>query len=167
MSVTTMPSVKRRVKPGDMELVHNGAIRHWCIRTTYPLHECVNDDFLLNQRGSFNSGDTIDLLRFDNDTWKSVLETWRFITVKYSDAAGVKLDAIEAHFRDLNEREDEQGIVVARGQRGSFVIRIDGTTHTARNTVVEANEFAVEMARMTGKPVQLLDLKKPRSEKAA
>ena len=150
-----------------MELVHNGAMRYWCIRTTYPLHECVNDEFLLNQRGSFRAGDTIDLLRYDNDTWGEVLETWRLITVKISDGAGVRLHAKEMHFDDLNEHEGEQGIVVARGKFGSFIIRIEGTTHTTRNTVIEANEYALMMAQQTGKPVTLLDLKKSRVEKKA
>lgn len=153
-----MNDPERRCKNGDLSLIAQGPFQSWWeVRTTYPLEQCINNQFFVNERSNFRAGDCINMVRYDNDTWKQVLEVCNMIRVGFCDANGVEL--IQDFAIKKHDKPGEQGIVVGRGFAGKFVVRVDGATYVARNTLVEANEAAVELGREKGLPVTLYDAK--------
>ena len=112
----------------------------------------------MNVRSNLRAGDRINLVRYENDTWGRVLEVMEGIRVTAVDNAGVEL-MTTFDLVSLN-RPGEQGVVVARGFAGQFVIRVDGDTNATRNTLVEANEYATQLAADSGRPLTLYESKR-------
>lgn len=157
-----MKTIERRCTDGDLAMSDAMPFcQHYEARTTYPLKECLNNQFFLNVRGRLRSGDRINIVRYDNDTWKRVIECVEGVRIVAVDSAGVEIMQMFAPM-SLNE-EGEVGVVVGRGWGGQYAIRVDGTAYATRNTVVEANEYAEMMALETGKPLKIFDPKSKQS----
>lgn len=151
-----------RCKNGDLAIISESPFHsHWSARTAHPVEKCLHPRFFLNQRTQLRAGDTVDIIRYENDTWQRVLEVIRCLTVVHADNAGVEL-MVYFDVKKLDQ-PGEKGIVVARGFAGQFVIRVDGATHATRNTVVEAREYAEMLSQETGRPWEDLTVKKQKA----
>ena len=150
----------RRLKDGDIAMSDAMPFaQHYEARTVFPLKEVLaNPDFLTNVRHRLRAGDRLNIVRYENDDWHRVLEVIEGLRVVAVDNSGVELMRL---FDPMTlDRQGEVGIVVARGFAGQFVIRIDGSTHASRNTIVEANEYAQALAIEKDLPVVLYEKKK-------
>lgn len=151
-----------RCKNGDLHIVNQSAFGStWACRTPHPIEKCLHSMFFITQRHQLRAGDSIDIYRFENDTFQRVIEQIKSVTVRYCDSAGVEL-APYFQVAKLDE-PGEKDIVVARGFAGQFVIRVDGATHATRNTVVEAREYAEMLSQETGRPWEDLTVKKQKA----
>lgn len=158
-------TLERRCKDGDVCMV---AATPWHsqfeIRTTYPLSEVLNPQFFLPVRSRFRKGDRINIVRYDNDTWNEILEVVEGLRVLAVDSLGVET-LITYPPIDLKERTVD-GVVVARGFAGRFVVRVDGAKETEWNTLVEAREEGERRSKQLNKPLTDLTIK-PKLDKAA
>lgn len=158
-----MRATERRCKNGDIVIVSDTPFhRHFEVRTTYPLAECLNQQFFINQFTWFRRGDRINILRFSTDDWDGknceLLEGIEGVRVAHADRNGVDLRLMYA---PLSFKETaEPGITVCRGFAGKFAVRVDGAIEATRNTVVEAREYAEQRGRELGKEVVDLTVKK-------
>lgn len=151
MSEAPKPLPNRRLKNGDLAMADAMPFgQHFEARTVYPVDQCLNSDFFMNVRSNLRAGDRVNIVRYDNDTWRQVLEVIEGVRVISVDNLGVELMATFAPVK-LN-KPGEEGIVIDRGFKGQFVIRVDGDTHASRNTVVEAEEYAQGLSAEIGKP---------------
>lgn len=157
---------ERRVKDGDVCIVAPTPFHtYFEIRTTFPLAEVLNPTFLLPVRGRFRKGDRINYVRYDNDTWNEILEVVEGVRVLAVDSLGVEILVTYPPI-DLKERSVD-GVVVARGFAGRFVVRVDGAKESEWNTLVEAREEGERRAKQLGKPFADLTLKPKTELKAA
>lgn len=159
-----------RLKPGDVAMSDSMPFgQHYEARTVHPLELCLgeknedgtcsNEDFFMNVRDRFRTGDRINLVRYNhNNGWESrafdghVLEVVEGLRVMHVDNAGVKMMMTFPIWK-LNI-PGEQGVVVGRGFAGKFVIRLNGEVRATKNTDVEANEYADMLGRETNQPVK-------------
>lgn len=132
--------------------------QHYEVRTTLPIAHCLSSEYFMDVRGRLRAGDRLNIVRYENDTFERVIEFIEGVRIVAVDNAGVELAAAFAPV--TLAKDGEKGIVVARGFAGKFVVRIDGATHKTFNTLIEANEAAEMLGLETGRPVELLDLKK-------
>ena len=140
-----------RLKNGDLAMCDAMPFgQHFEARTTHPVEQCLHPDFFMNVRTNLRAGDRINVVRYDNDTWKRVLEVIEGVRVVYVDNMGVELLPTFAAVK--LDKPGEEGIVIDRGFKNQFVIRVDGATHATRNTVVEAEEYAQLLSLESGKP---------------
>lgn len=144
-------SEDRRCRDGDVCMVASSPFQtHFELRTTYPLAECLGPRFLLNVRHRFRVGDHLNMVRYDNDLFQQVLEVVNGLRILTVDPAGVEMLVttppidVAARVAHLTGAVGEEGeVVVSRGFRGLFVVRVDGATEAERNTLIEAIEYGV------------------------
>jgi hypothetical protein len=150
----------RKAKYGDFEILLQSASMVWLqVNTVWPIEQCLHDQFLVNYRNILTAGSLVNFVRYDNDTWRRVLEFCPMCVVSCSDASGVEILQQFPIKKQDNGAEGEKGVVVARGFAGKFVIRLNGETHGMKDTLVEANEYAEDLAREKRLPMRLYDAK--------
>lgn len=143
----------------DMTPHSQSGSKWWNVRVPWPIEECFGPLFLMNMKDRLTVGDMVSYVRFSNDKFEEFIECCKFLYIQWCDREGVVQfrpdDAIIRGPNITSVNKGERGIVVIRGDRGMFRIRIDGATQDRKwQTAQEADEDAKLIGEETGKPVR-------------